>query len=118
MKDMSILIAGKYLFLFVILGLIVALVRSKRQVRLRFLLSILVSGVLAYCMSLISSHLHQDVRPFVSQHITPLISHTSKNGFPSDHALLTMTLTVIAFFFNRRIAALMSIATILVGVAR
>lgn len=118
MKDMFIQISGSYLFIFVIFGLIVALVLSKREVRLRFLLSILVAGVIAYCTSIIASHIHQDVRPFVLQHITPLIGHTAENGFPSDHALLTMTLTVITFFFDRRIAGLMLIATILVGVAR
>ena len=66
----------------------------------------------------LAGHLYYDPRPFVTEHVKPLIPHGPDNGFPSDHALFTMTLTVITYFFNKKIASVMLILTIAVGAAR
>ena len=118
MEHLFVVVAGQYLFLLVILGVVVALLRAPRGAKARFLVSVLVAGAVAYCLSLLAAHLHYDTRPFVARHVTPLIPHDADNGFPSDHALLTMTLTAITCFFSRRTAAFMFIVTVLVAVAR
>jgi undecaprenyl-diphosphatase len=118
MKHVFVVVAGQYLFLLVILGLLVAWIRSPKDSKLRFFVSVLVVGAIAYCLSLLAAHLHHDTRPFVARHLAPLIPHGADNGFPSDHALLTMTLTAITFFFSKRTATLMFLVTILVAVAR
>jgi undecaprenyl-diphosphatase len=54
----------------------------------------------------------------VSEHVKPLISHAANNGFPSDHALFTMTITAITYYFSKKTAAVMLVLTIIIGVAR
>ena len=73
---------------------------------------------LSYILSRIASSLYYNPRPFVSEHITPLIHHIADNGFPSDHALLTGTLAAIVTVFDKRIGTLLWILAIMVGGAR
>ena len=109
---------AQYLFLFVILGLAVAWLRSNKNVKLQFAISTVLAGIIALLLSRIAAKLYFDPRPFVREHVKPLISHAADNGFPSDHALLTMTLTAITYFFSRKTAAVMLLLTVLVGAAR
>lgn len=118
MKHLFVVVAGEYLFILVIAGLIFAWIRARRETKLRFLLSAAVAGALAYGLSLLAAHMYFDPRPFVVRGVAPLIAHAADNGFPSDHALLTMTLSATTVFFNRKTAALMALVTVLVGVAR
>ncbi len=109
---------AQYLFVFVILGLAIAWLRSNRNVKLQFAVSTVLAGIIALLLSRIAAKLYFDPRPFVSQHVKPLISHAADNGFPSDHALLTMTLTAATYFFSRKTAAIMLLLTVFVGLAR
>ena len=55
-------------------------------------------------------------RPFVEQHITPLIEHTASASFPSGHATLFFALGTILFFYIKTAGALFLLgATILSG---
>ncbi|MGH7236917.1 MAG: phosphatase PAP2 family protein, partial [Candidatus Saccharimonadales bacterium] len=71
-----------------------------------------------FILSRIGGHFYVDQRPFAAEHIKPLFAHAADNGFPSDHALLTMTLTAITYFFSKKIASIMLVLTIIIGVAR
>lgn len=104
--------------MFVIVGLVVVWLRSAREIKLRFTMATIVAGLLALAMSRIAAKLYFDPRPFVTEHVKPLIAHAADNGFPSDHALLTMTLTAITYFFSRKTAAVLCIFTVAVGLAR
>lgn len=84
----------------------------------RFVFTVIVAGVIALVLARISSHYYYDPRPFVTQHVQPLFYHAPDNGFPSDHSLLAMALTAIVYFFNKRLAVVMLIPTVLIGVAR
>jgi len=116
--DDLIVFAAKYLVFFVVLGLLVAWLLVKRQFKLRFIIATVLAGMIALIISRIASHLFYNPRPFVSQHITPLIAHAPDNGFPSDHALFTSTLTMITFFYNRKISYAMAVLTLLVCIGR
>lgn len=116
--DQIIIFCAKYVVVFVVLGMGVAWLRSPRSVRLPFALSVLLGGIIALVISRIAGKLYFDPRPFVTEHVKPLFSHAPDNGFPSDHALFTMTLTAVTYFFSRKWATLMLLLTIVVGAAR
>jgi undecaprenyl-diphosphatase len=62
--------------------------------------------------------LYYDPRPFVAGHIHPLFAHAADNGFPSDHAALTMFLAVCVLFCSRPWGTVLTINALLVGTAR
>ena len=62
--------------------------------------------------------LYYDPRPFVAQHIHPLFAHAADNGFPSDHAALTMFLAACVLFCSRPWGIVLAINAMLVGTAR
>jgi undecaprenyl-diphosphatase len=92
--------------------------RVNKQAKIQFVIATILAGIFAVLLAKIAAKLYYYPRPFVTEHVKPLISHPADNGFPSDHALLTMTLTAITYYFSRKIAAIMLVFTILVGVAR
>lgn len=116
--DSVTIFCAKYLFILVVLGLAIAWLRVSKEPKQRFFLSVVLAGIIALLLSRIAGHLYFDPRPFVVQHVKPLIAHAPDNGFPSDHALLTMTLTAVTYFFSKKIAAVMAVLTVFVGIAR
>jgi len=116
--DNLIIFCAKDVIVLVVLGWVLTMWRIRKNLRLQFFVATVVAGVVALVLSRIASKLYYDPRPFVSQHIKPLIDHAADNGFPSDHALFTMTLTAVTYFYSRKLAGLMLIGTILVGAAR
>ncbi len=114
-----VIFCAEYLFIFVILIAVVAWLRAKGgDVKLRFVVVTILAGVIALALARLAGALYFDPRPFVAEHVAPLIPHAPDNGFPSDHALLTMTLTAAVYFFNKKAAGAMLILTIIVGIAR
>jgi len=116
--DSLTIFCAQYLLVFVVLGLVLAWLRTSRNLKVQFIAAAVIAGIVALLLSRIASRLYYDPRPFVSEHVKPLVSHAADNGFPSDHALFTMTLTAVAFFYHRKIALGMLVLTILVGIAR
>lgn len=116
--DSLIIFCAKYLLVFVVLGWIFAWWRCDRKHKIELVLATIAAGIVALVLSRIAGHVYYDPRPFVAHHVKPLIAHAADNGFPSDHALLTMTLTAIVYFYSRKIAGAMLVLTVLVGVAR
>jgi len=116
--DWLIIFCAKYLVYIVALLAVLALIVVPKSSKWRLILTVIVSGIIAYALAKIASSLYYDPRPFVTEHIKPLIDHAADNGFPSDHALFTGVLTAVIFFFSRKIAWVMAAGTILVGIAR
>ena len=113
-----IVFCAQYLFLLVILIIGVAWLKHPKADRWRFFASVIVAGAIAFVLSRIAGKLYYDPRPFVVEHVKPLFPHIADNGFPSDHALLTGTLTAITYFFNKKAATLMLVPTVIIGAAR
>ncbi len=113
-----IIFAAKYLFLvsFVVTGLFFFTLEKSDKKKMFFLG--LVSGVISFVLLKISAMVIQDPRPFVVNHMIPLIPHAADNGFPSDHALLTMWLATVVFSFNKRLGIILAIVSLMVGVSR
>lgn len=116
--DSIIVFCAQYLFLFVIAGIGIAWLQTSKNLKAQFIVATLIAGAIAYILSRIASKLYYDPRPFVTEHVKPLIAHQTDNGFPSDHALLTGTLTAITYFFNKKAALAMLVLTIIIGIAR
>ncbi len=118
--DAVIVFCASYLFILVIILQLVAVLWLNKDAssKVRFVLAIIVAGIIAFILSRIAGKLFYDPRPFVTEHVKPLIPHAPDNGFPSDHALLTGTLTAITYFFYKKYANWMLILTIIIGVAR
>ena len=113
-----IIFCASYLYLFVVLGIGIAWLKTNKDTKVQFIVATIIAGVIAFILSRIASKLYYDPRPFVTQHVKPLISHAADNGFPSDHALLTGMLTAITYFYNKKVALGMLVLTVIIGVAR
>lgn len=113
-----IIFCAKYLYLVIILIAICVViflsVDNKRQLfkfsLLAFPLSFLVAKILNYFI--------YNVRPFVVEHIQPLIDHAADNGFPSDHTLLSATIASVIFVYSRKLGILLFCLTLIMGIAR
>lgn len=110
--------SAKYLFAAVVLIVVWVWFRQTKDKKKEMLASALIAGVLALIVSRIAGKLYYDPRPFVTQHIQPLIPHAADNGFPSDHALLTSTLSAVIYAFSKKWGILAFILTIIVGAGR
>jgi len=74
--------------------------------------------VAVYLVGLFAGFLYNNPRPFVSDHVTPLISHVADNGFPSDHTLLVAALASILYCYNRTLGFIVFGTALLIGVSR
>ena len=113
-----IIFCAQYLFILVILVLIYSWYKTAKDKRVSYILAVIMAGIIAFLLSRIASKLYYDPRPFVVEHVKPLFPHIKDNGFPSDHALLTGTLTAVAFIYNRKSAYVMLVLTFIIGAAR
>lgn len=116
--DSIIIFCAKYLFVAVVLIIAWVWLKSSRPKKLELAVAAISAGIIALAISRLAAKLYYDPRPFVTHNVKPLIPHAADNGFPSDHALLTMTLTSIIYFYDRRWALIALIATLVVGIAR
>jgi undecaprenyl-diphosphatase len=109
---------GKY---FIVLSIVVAVafwlrLGTKKKIALGW--RVVVGGVLAEGLAQIASRLYYDTRPFVTEHVVPLIAHAADNGFPSDHALLASFLGFVVLCYSRKVGLLLLLVAILIGWAR
>ena len=109
---------AQYLIIASVLGVVGYGLTLTREQKINFAIHTLVGGVVSLALIKLAGLLYNDPRPFVSDHITPLIHHAADNGFPSDHTSLTAFLGFLVFMYSRKLGlALLGIA-LLVGSAR
>lgn len=113
-----IIFVAKYFFLLSILVAAVFWLRSRTNTKIELAARALIGGVLALLLSYLAGSLYYDPRPFVVEHITPLIPHAADNGFPSDHALLTSFLAFVILAYSKQWGSLLLVVAVLVGAAR
>lgn len=116
--DSIITFGAKYLFIAVVLLWLLAWWQAPRRYRIELIWASIAAVVVAGLLDKISSKLYYDPRPFVTHHVTPLVSHAADNGFPSEHTLFSMTLACVLFFYRPKIGMLAGFIAILVGSAR
>ncbi len=113
-----IIFSARYLFVVPIIILGAYFFIQRRPAQKRMALFAVPAGLLAYALGLLAGFIYYDPRPFVSEHIIPLIRHAADNGFPSDHTLLAATLASVGTYWNKRIGLILWIFTILIAMAR
>jgi undecaprenyl-diphosphatase len=116
--DNLIIFCAKYLIFILILAVFVIWLRLTPKLRWQFAAAVVLAGMAALIFSKIAGALYYHPRPFVVQNIKPLIAHGNDNGFPSEHALLAMTLSAVVYYYRRRLADWLFGLTFLIGLGR
>lgn len=116
--DALVVFCAKYLYLVCIALYFFALWQTEAKRRLDFIVLSVFSFPLSLLVGKLLNHVIQDPRPFVVEHVTPLVAHAPDNGFPSDHTLLTMTIAAVVFAYNKKLGSILFILAALVGLSR
>jgi undecaprenyl-diphosphatase len=116
--DTLIVIGAKYLLFVVAFLAVTATFLSGKTVRCNIIRLALLSFPIAYLLAFIAGQLFYDTRPFVVEHVEPLIPHGADNGFPSDHTLFAMVAAATIFVYRRKLGVFLGIVAVLVGVSR
>lgn len=113
-----IIFGAKYLFIVIGLIAVLSFMLATQPTKLKLIRLGVFTFPLAYLVGLILNIIVNSPRPFVVEHITPLIQASADNGFPSDHTLLAMTIACVIFVGNRKVGSLLVLLAVLVGLAR
>jgi undecaprenyl-diphosphatase len=116
--DSLIIFCAKYLFLAAILILGLLWLKAGKLKKIEITIAAITAGIIAYGLMKFAGGLYYDTRPFVAQHIKPLVSHGADNGFPSEHTVFTMTLSSVIYYYNKRLGVVAFVVTLIVGISR
>lgn len=116
--DPAIVFCAQYLIVAVVAILAYVWFSQNANNKKQMLITGLIAGAIAVVLAQIAAALFYNPRPFVGGQVAPLFAHGPDNGFPSDHAWFTMTLTAIIFYYNRRLFYVSLLATVVIGAAR
>ncbi|MBU6389754.1 phosphatase PAP2 family protein [Patescibacteria group bacterium] len=115
--DSFIIFGASYLFLIVGLGAAYLFFVLPKEKRLSYVLAGAISGIIALILTKLAGAAYFDPRPFT--HGThALIQHAPDNGFPSDHSVLSFTIALLVFTYNRRLGTVLMALAVLVAVCR
>lgn len=113
-----IILTAKYLIILIVLIALIVFLKLYKNDRRKLLKLVILSFPISFILAKALSHFFYDTRPFVEQHIMPLIAHAPDNGFPSDHTLLAMAITGCVYLVNKRAGIWLFILTLILGIAR
>lgn len=116
--NLLIIFGSKYLYLGAVAFCIIAFLLLPKEKKRAAAFFGIIDLSLTYIVGLLAGFLYYNPRPFVSEHITPLISHAADNGFPSDHTLLVAALASIVYCYNRTIGFVVFTLALLIGASR
>lgn len=84
----------------------------------RMLPGLMLGGLAATSLDLISGHFIAHARPFVVLQLQPLFAHPSDNSFPSDHSAVAAFLAATLWFVDIPSAIVATVVAIAIGIAR
>jgi len=116
--DIFIVFCAKYLIIIIGLLALGYWLTLPRKQKTEVLIMGAVTGIIAFILAKTGSAMFTDPRPFVSDGVTPLFAYTADNGFPSDHTLLGMTVTMALLSVSRKWAINLFVLTVIVGASR
>lgn len=119
-NDLVVRLAADWLVVPMALVTVVALLRLPRKQRYLAFGRAVVLLLLSLLLAKIASLFYVGVRPFEALGITPGASYLDNPGFPSDHALLVIGMTIIVWVVtkNKQLAIVMGCMALLVMLAR
>lgn len=114
--NLLIILIAQYLYILPLIYFAIVLIfsRLRKSLIILTLLAFSIDFLLAKLLGFVIS----SPRPFVTEHVHPLIAHVADNGFPSDHTLLTMTIAAIIFTINKKFGIIMGVLAVIVGTSR
>ena len=118
MFNFLIIIVAKYFYLISILIAVIYFLKVNRHIKKQFAIFAISSFIVTYLVAKLSALFIKDPRPFIVEHVKPLIAHVADNGFPSDHTLLTMAIASVVFVYNRKLGIVLFVIASLIGTAR
>lgn len=113
-----IVFAASYLYLIILALSVIIFVLVDRSTKIKIVKLAIIVLPLCFIIALLSGTVIASPRPFVVEHIEPLIQSSTDNGFPSDHTLLSMVVAAIIFAYSRKWGSLLLGLAVVVGVAR
>jgi membrane-associated phospholipid phosphatase len=106
----------------VLIGTFVLLKYVPKGNRFRAYSRILMAGLTALLLAKLAAATWQPegARPFIEQGLAPRAAYLDNPGFPSDHVLFAMAITLAVYFetSKRRIAVALLVMTLMVGIGR
>lgn len=91
---------------------------TRRSEKVAYAATAVVAMGLVSVLVKVAGVLWSDPRPFVVDHVTPLISHSIDNGFPSDHTALAASVATVVFLRRRSAGVVLLALSGLLGVSR
>jgi undecaprenyl-diphosphatase len=116
--DILIIFLGSYLHFFIIAIALLGVIFVPPKIRLEYTLFLIFVAPLAYLLGELVGMVIYNPRPFVALEVLPLIPHDPTNGFPSTHALVSISVAFAVFVFNKKLGFILFLFGILVGVGR
>ncbi|SRR5579884_1131026 len=119
--SVTIFAASRLIYLDAAVTIVVLLIIFYRRPRIDLLRWGLTSALLliiSYGFAQVGAMVYDDRRPFVVDHVRPLISHARDNGFPSDHALLAAALVALLLVAGSWVAIPAALVAFLIDWAR
>jgi|EndMetStandDraft_3_1072993.scaffolds.fasta_scaffold363159_2 undecaprenyl-diphosphatase len=116
--DMFIVFCAKYLIIVIGLLALGYWLTLPRKQKTEVLIMGIITGIVAFILAKTGGAMFTDPRPFVSDGVTPLFAYTADNGFPSDHTLLGMIVTMALLSVSRKWAVNLFVLTVIVGASR
>lgn len=118
MKNDIIIFLAKYLVFIIALAGLGYWARLNKNKKIQLALRVVAGVIAALILAKIAGKLYYHPRPFVVNHLKPLVSHSNDNGFPSEHTTVAMVLSTVLYFYRRRLGAALFVLTLLVGLGR
>lgn len=94
------------------------LIMAKPADRGRYLVLLVLSGILAALLTKLGTILIQDPRPFIAGHVMPYFQSSTDNGFPSDHTAFATVFAAAIWPFNRRLSIGLYVVAVAIGLSR
>jgi undecaprenyl-diphosphatase len=111
-------IAAQYLIFVVGLIAVIATVLSEKATRNNIIKLVILSFGIAFLIAYITGRFYYDTRPFVIDHIKPLMPHQPDNGFPSDYTLAAIVTAAVIFVYRHKLGILLAVLGVFIGIAR
>lgn len=92
--------------------------RAPKNQRRQLLLRGIIVLILGIVLAKVAGMVYNEPRPFVVEHVRPLIPHPADNGFPSDHTLTISSIALLLAPFSLPAAGATLLLAAIVGAAR
>ena len=116
--DSVLVFLAKDLFVLIPVAALVLVFVLKKNVRYRYVGSLILALAIAYVLAKIASSIYFNPRPFTHPGVVSLFEHASDNGFPSDHTTYSSVIAFTILYFARKWGFVLVPVAVLVGLSR